>query len=233
MKKFLTVLAILIALVGAYYAYWRSTLSDHVARVEATIVHHNEEFRKHNRWITLKADSVEPAGFPFKAKLRVDRPTLTFVWGKETYGASFPYIELQPRNERSGSYDVLYPVPLEAVYAADGKAPEEYSVELVTPMPVILRAQGDSRACPNLPGTQPCKQVGATDPLISFAAQLPHKMVLKVGYLDDSSEIGFETVPLPVQVFMAIPKEADRPLQVFVNMLREAMIFQKDTDWNP
>lgn len=223
MKKLLLILVALLIATAGWYGIWRAGMADHVARVEASIAHHNAEFRAKNRWVTLKADSVKPAGFPFDSKVRVTRPTLTFVWGQETYGASLPWAELKLRDEASGTYEVTYAPVLEAVYARDGQAPEEYGVSTPEPLAILVRAQGDSRQCSNFPGAQRCAAVAASDPLISFAAQWPAQLRLDITRGSEQRQVAFRMIPMNIPLYQRVPAEVDRPLELFVTMLREAM----------
>ncbi len=228
MKKLMLILAILLTLTGGYYGIWRYRLADDVARIEATLDHHNREFRSHNRWVTLKADAVKPAGFPFASVVRVERPTLTFVWGEETYGASIPWVELSLRDAASGTYAVTYAATIEAVYAKNGQAPEEYEVRPEPAPALLLRAQGDSRQCSNFPGGMRCPPAALDDPLISFAAQLPPTLNLHITYQGNTKQVAFTLPAINIPLYQRIPAEADRPLELFVNILREAMVFQKN-----
>lgn len=225
MKKLLWIMLPLVV-IGAWYLIWRAMLSDDVARVEATLMHHNEQFRTHNRWVNLKSDGVSRAGFPFDFRVRVDRPTLTLVWGEETYGLSLPWAELRLRDQASGTYEVTYAPRAEAVYAVSGRAPEEYFVTPREPIAVLMRAQGDSRQCSFLPGGQRCPAVGPTDPLISFAAQLPAKLTLTMELNGESKDAQFTLIPLDMPIYQRIPVEMDRPLQLFVGILREALVYR-------
>lgn len=227
MKKTVLTVAILMALLAAYYGFWRYQLADDVARVEVTIAHHNSEFRKHNRWVTLKSDGVRPVGFPFAARVRVDRPTITFVWGKETYGISLPWAELQLRDAASGTYALTYAPSFEAVYAQSGAAPEEYGVTPTPTLNILLRAQGDSRACPPMPSTVRCAEVAAEAPLITYAVELPSQLTLRMALGDKTRDAAFTLMPLPVPIYRHFPVEVDRPVELFVGMLREALVFRK------
>lgn len=227
MKKLFAILAFIILFIGAYYGVWHYRLSDDVARVKATIAHHNEVFRAKNRWVTLKADSVGTAGFPFSARVHVKRPTLTFVSGDETYGVSLPWAELSQRDAASGTYEVAYAPTAEAVFAKSGQGPEEYFVTPKEHLPVLMRAQGDSRQCSGFPGTQRCAAVGATDPLISFAVQTPASLTLTMKLNGTAKDANFTLIPLSMPIYQPIPEEMDRPLQLFVGILREALVFQK------
>lgn len=232
MRQLFIILGVLLALTAGYYGLWHYQLSDDVARVEATIAHHNAEFRKHNRWVTLKADSVGPVGFPFASRVRVTRPTMTFVSSDETYGVSLPWAELTLRDSASGAYEVTYAPRLEAVFAKSGQAPEEYFVTPHELLRVLLRAQPDSRQCSNFPGGERCAAVAETDPLISYAVQLPSRLTLTMELNGQSKDAQFQMIALAIPVYQHIPPEMDHPMQLFVGMLREALVFAKEARAN-
>lgn len=230
MRRIFLVLAIIIGLIASYYGIWHYRLSDDVARIEATMKYHNDAFRAKNRWVTLKADSVKAHGFPFESKVRVTRPTLTFVWGQETFGASLPWADFSLRDTRTGTYDVLYSPWVEGVYARNGQAPEEYKVTPKIPLPVLMRAQGDSRECSIMPGQgmgERCPAVGETDPLISYALKLPSSLTVTIESNGQSKEVMFQMMQTAMPIYMRVPAEMDRPLELFINILREAMISQR------
>ncbi|MEJ0009255.1 MAG: hypothetical protein WDN72_01180 [Alphaproteobacteria bacterium] len=72
-----------------------------------------------------------------------------------------------------GSYAVTAPATFDAVFALPENAPEHYSITLSEVPQILLRAQGPSTACPNMPGLKPCDAVAADAPLVSFAADMP------------------------------------------------------------
>jgi hypothetical protein len=227
MKKALLILATLLILFAVWYGVWRASMSTDVKRVESSITYQNQQFREKNRWVTLKADAVRPHGFPFKSRVRIVRPTLTFVWGDETYGASFPWLDLEPRDRDSGTYAVEHSPYVNAVYAKSGQAPEEYKVTPKEPLHVLLRAQGDSRECLNLPGSRPCAAVVADAPLISYAVQIPASLAITIELNGETKDVSFQLMALNMPIYQKIPTDMDRPLELLVNILREAMIFKK------
>lgn len=227
MKRTLLLAIATIALtLGTYYAIWYHGLSDDVARVEATLAHHNAEFRKQNRWVTLKADSVGRTGFPFAARVLVKRPTLTFVRGDETYGVSLPWAMLTERDAASGTYEVTYTPTAEALYAKSGQAPEEYAVTPDHAPVLLMRAQGDSRECSPFLGAQRCPEVGAEAPLITFAVQLPESITLTMALNGKEKKANFKLIPVNIPLYQRIPAEMDRPVEMLVLILREALIHQ-------
>ena len=208
------------------YGFWSWTISDDIARVRATIDHHNQQFKAGNRFVVLKSDGVSASGFPFAFHVKVTRPTLSMIYGKETFAVSLPALYLAPRNRAQGKYEVIIPNEIDALYAKDGEAPENYVVTLDKMPDILLRAQADSGECSMLPGAPPCPDVAADAPLISYAAKLPTRLTLHVTLGPESRDIGFDFMPLSIPIFAAIPTDADRPLQIFVGMLREAVVFK-------
>ncbi len=223
MKKFLFAVLGLLLFVAVYYAAWHSYIASDVARIQATLTYQNDQFRGNNRWIELKADGVYGSGFPFNAYVHVERPTITFVWSDETYGVSLAYADFHPRGESNGIYEVTYPATGQAVYAKSGQAPENYDVTPVPHMALMMRASPDSNRCSSLPGPGHCPPVGETDPLISYAPQIPPALVLNVLENGETKQVSFSQ-PLAVSepVYMTIPADMSQPIQTLVNMLREA-----------
>lgn len=226
MRKLISAFAALLVITGGWFVIWRSMMADDVAQIEATIHHHYEAIKATTPTATFKADAVYATGFPFSFRVAVHRPTLTQIWSGESYALSFEKIELEKVNGGEGRYRVLAPAEFDAMYATEGKAPERYHVTMNEVPNLLLRATGDSARCSPLPGAARC-EAKPTDPLISFAAQLPSKLILKVMLNDQSKQIGFDFMPINIPLFLAIPTDVSHPLQIFVGMLREAMVFQK------
>jgi hypothetical protein len=225
MKKTIALISLLLLLVATWFLVWRSIMAPQVAQVRASIDHHYRAIKTQSPTVTLKADEVYATGFPFGFRVAVARPTLTQIWGRESYAVSLPLVVLERTDAAQGRYRAQLPATFDAMYAVEGSAPEHYEITLNAVPAVLLRAQGDSRQCPNLPGARPCAAVADEAPLISFAAQLPRQLVLDVAMGGKSEKIGFTLTPLPVPVFLPIPATAAQPLQTFVGMLREALVF--------
>lgn len=225
MPRILVVIAVLLLAIGGWYLAWHRLMADDVAQVRASIAYHDRAIKARASSMTLKADDVYASGFPFSFTVVVERPTLTQIWNRETYALSLLRLELQKVNDGEGRYRVKLPAMADAMYATEGQAPERYQVKLNEVPAVLLRAQADSRACPNLPGSPRCDAVEPTAPLRSFAVQLPKNLTLDVTLNGQQKQIGFTFMPINVPVFMTIPDDASGPLQLFVGMLREAMIF--------
>lgn len=226
MRKLILIAVAVLFATGGWFVVWRSLMADDVAQVKTTLEHHYRAIKAVTPSATLKADDVYATGFPFHFRVAVHRPTLTQIWGGESYAVSFEKIELEKVNDGEGRYRVLAPAEFDAMYAVEGKAPERYRIVLSEVPAVLLRATGDSARCSPLPGAVRC-EAKPTDPLISMAAQMPRKLILKVTLNEQSKQIGFDFMPMNLPLFMPIPATAAQPLQLFVGMLREAMVFQK------
>lgn len=216
-----------VGLVLGWFAVWSYMLAGDVARVKASIHYQDMQFKTSNRYVTFRADDVVAAGFPFHFRVKVERPTLSMIFRDETFAASTETMLLEPTDATQGRYRVTFPTRIEAVYAVNGTAPETYTVA-VAPMPdLALRAQGHSGVCGGFPlGGQPCAAVAADAPIISYALGLPPSLVATVTLNGESRDVGFTLIPVAVPVFQAIPTAIDRPLELFVGTLREAMVFK-------
>jgi hypothetical protein len=218
--------ALLIAF-ALWYGAWRALMAPQVAQVKASIAHHDAAIRAINRSASLRADGVSPAGFPFGFRVRVARPTLAEIWSKVSYAVSFESVELERVNTKEGRYRLILPDTVEAIYAEDGKAPERYVVKASTVPAVLLRATESSSRCPNIPGVKPCPPAADGAPLISFAVSLPSQLTLDASMSGQTKQIGFTFIAMEIPVFHAIPSNLSRPLQLFVGMLREALVFKR------
>ncbi|MFM9889045.1 MAG: hypothetical protein ACKVOE_00150 [Rickettsiales bacterium] len=212
----------LLVLVALWFGTWYMMLSADVARVQASIDFHDRQFKTVNRYVTFKADSVSRSGFPFHFRVKVKRPALTMIFGKETFGISTASLTLEPTDEAQGRYRLNLPEPLQAVYAKDGALPEQYTVTLAPVPPVLFRAAGDSNACSPFSGQAACPSVAADAPLVSYAIAYPNRLLLHVTRWSDSRDIGFDLVPLQVPLFFTIPANIAKPLEIAVNVFREA-----------
>lgn len=223
MRQLVYALLCVFALVAIWYGGWRWIVSGDVARVKASIAYQNQQFKTANRYVVFKADSVEPIGFPLHFKVRVVRPTLSMVSGKETFAVSFPKMLLVPEDAAQGRYELKLWREFEALYAVDGQAPENYRITMDAKPHIQVRAQGNSKQCGGLVGGNPCDPVASDAPLVSYTASLPESIILHVTLNDEVREIRFDAMPVNVPLFLDIPKSVDRPLEIFVRMLREAV----------
>jgi hypothetical protein len=224
-RKLIVILIIFLAVTFGWYVAWRAMLSADVARVKTSIAFQDQRFKTVNRFITFKANAVQPSGFPFHFRVVVKRPTLTMISGQETYAVSVDEISLTPVDSGQGRYRVSAPATVDALYAVSGGALENYRVTLSSVPALLLRAQGDSRECMDMPGSASCADVAADAPLISFAVQMPASLTLHATLNSDSRDIGFTFTPLNIPLFATIPANIDGPLQIFVGMLREALVY--------
>jgi hypothetical protein len=226
MKKLLTVISMVVALTIGWYIAWHWMLADDVARVKATIAYHNVQIKTANRATELRAHAVYASGFPFHFRVRVERPTLSYIFNDETYSASLRYADLTAKDSGQGSYEVSYPRQIEALYAKSGAAPESYVAIPDQPIDVLLRAQGDSQQCSNFPGGKRCDDVDAQAPLISYAARLPSSINLTMTLNGKTKTSNFQFPSLNLPIYRSIPADMNGSLQLFVGVLREAMVYQ-------
>jgi len=227
MRTSIKYLLIFMALTGLWLGLWSWLMAADVARVKASIAYQNQQFKSVTPHIVLKADAVSAYGFPFRFQVKVVRPTLSMIFNRETYAVSLPEVVLTPTDAAQGRYRVALPATFDALYARDGAAPENYRVTMDAVPELSLRAAGDSRACDGLPGSVPCKSVAADAPLVAYAVGLPPAITLHMELNGESRDARFDLPALlRVPVFTTIPKHMDYPLEIFVGVLREALVYK-------
>ncbi len=204
MRSLIIALAVLLVATGGWFITWRSMMAADVATIQASIKHRYDTIKAVSPHTTFKADDVYATGFPFSFRVAVHRPTLTQIWGGETYAISFEKLELARAND--SRFKVLLPQTFDSMYAKDGAAPEQYRVSLNEVPQAWLE--------------------GTNVALTKYGVLLPRKLVLDVSLNGQTKKIGFD-FPLALPVSAEIPLDASRPLQLFVGMLREAMVFSK------
>lgn len=224
MHHFLKLVAVALALVLAWFGIWSLIMAPHVARVKASIDYHYQQLRTHSRVMSLEADSVTASGFPFAFNVRVNRATLSMVDGNETFAISIPSLTMTSSDSSQGTYRVHLPKTVEALYAQNGQAPEHY---LVTPdsLPKLnLSATDATKPCGPLAGRK-CVDVAANAPLISYAVGLPSSITLHMQLGEKTRDARFDLPPIQVPIYQPIPNDLSRPLQLFVGVLREALVY--------
>jgi len=120
-------------------------------------------------------------------------------------------------------------LPADAVaYFKDASHDERYKVRVKDIPSLLLRAQLNSMKCPNILGAEPCADVAEDAPFISYAASLPSTLHLEVSLNGKTETIEFLFHSLNIPVFATIPDTAGKHLQLFVGMLREALVFRHE-----
>lgn len=230
-------ISVLLSAIAGWYLLWSQLMAGDVARVKASIDYHYQRIKTAERYVTLKADDVYATGFPFGFRVAVARPTLSQVWGRESYAVSFKKIELESMGGDDARYRVITPATFDALYAEEGKAPEKYRVALNKVPGLQLAAQipsplggglgwGRNKAMPH-PDNAPLPASPLQgEELKYFAVQLPRNLVLEVSLNGKTQQIGFNFMPINLPIFQTIPDRMSGPLTLFVGMLREALVFQ-------
>lgn len=221
MKYVLIALVVIGLAVGGWYAAWSSGMEPHLAQVNATIAHYNEQFKTATYRATFKAGSVHASGFPFGKKIVISRPNLAMVRGNETYAIEAASIELTFEDEAQGRYRVVFPDAIDAMYAEAGKAPEAYTVRLLDIPLLWTRVQDTSPACR---GDACQAKSGAVLTQIGF--QPPRMILIEASLGDKSEKIGFQMIALPKPLFRDIPRDPSYTVSIFVDMLRQALVFR-------
>jgi hypothetical protein len=214
-----------VVLTLAWFGVWYAMLAGDVARVKASLAYHNEAFRATKSTVNFKADAVYPTGFPFRFAVGIDRPTLSMVDGDESFSVSFARVTLTPLDAAQGTYRLNLPAEVEALYAKNGQAPEHYFVTADMVPQVQLSARDAKARCGPMTGT-PCPEVAADAVLASFALGLPKTITLTMTLNGASRAAAFPLSPIAINVpvFQPIPADVSWSLQLFVGVLREALV---------
>lgn len=221
MRYLLVALVVLGLFVGGWYGAWSSGMRPHLVRVNATIAYYNEQFKTSSYRATFKADSVHAGGFPFKKKIIIDHPNLAMVWGNETYMIESEHIELVFEDKAQGRYRVMFPDAIRAMYAEAGKAPEAYTVKLQDIPLLWARVQDTSPMCRG----DTCQAMPEAV-LTQIGFQPPGMILIEASLGGKSEKIGFKMIALPKPLFMDIPRDPSYPVSIFVDMLRQALVFR-------
>lgn len=225
MRSFLMLLGVLTLVIGGWFALWYTRMAADVARVEASIVHHQQRWQAANRGVTVSAAKISATGFPFAFQVKVADLTLESGWGGEKSRVLVPWVILSKTDARQGRYRVSYPATIAAFYEKDGQPTEHYRVT-VNPLPDLAVSAADAATlCGPLVG-KPCAEMADNAPIISYAVGLPGTVSLHMELNGDTRDASFQTPPITVPIFQPIPTDISRPLELFVGVLREALVFK-------
>ena len=228
MRKLLQAAGLALAVALAWYGIWSVLVAADVARVKNSIAYQYQHLRTANRFVSLEADSVSAAGFPFAFHVVVRRATLSMVDGNETFAVSIPELTMEKMDSAQGIFRVILPNTVQALYAKDGQAPEHYLAR-VDAMPVLnLSAQDATNPC-GFGTDRACPPVAADAPLVSYALAVPKAISVHMELAADARDVTFDLAPmaLPVPVYQPIPANMSGPLQLAVGVLREALVYKK------
>ncbi|MFZ4540350.1 MAG: hypothetical protein ACOYNL_00890 [Rickettsiales bacterium] len=220
--------AIIAAIIASgWFIVWNILMAADIARVKTSIAYHYKELRTVNRTLSLEADAVYATGFPFRFDIAVKRATLSMVDGEETFAISIPLLTMEKTDSGQGTYRVILPSTVEALYAKNGSAPENYIVSADV-MPK-LNLSASKEMCGPLQGKR-CSDVPADAPLVSYAIGLPKSITLHMTLANESRDANFTMPSIDIPIYQPIPKDMSRPLQLFVGVLREALVFKTPTN---
>lgn len=213
MKRLIILLLIALAILGAWYMSWKNGMSSHIGLIERSIAEANQRYKTNAYRATIEHGAIHASGFPFKRAVRVEAPSITMIYGKETYAIRLPELYFTLEDELLRSFQLTLPSQATALYAIEGKAPENYSIDISGVPQVWMRVFGvHSKVPPNVT----LREVGF---------QLPPEIMLNATLGDRTEKIAFRQMALPRPIFMKIPADISRPTYLFVGMLREALVF--------
>lgn len=225
MRKLIYAALIASAVGLGWFGVWSLMMAPDVARVKASMDHHYQQLRTHSRAMSLEADSVTASGFPFAFNVRVNRATLSMVDGDETFAISIPSLTMTSSDSSQGTYRVHLPNTVEGLYAKNGQAPEHYLVTADSLPKLNLSAADANKPCGPLQG-KVCVDVAKAAPLISYAVGLPGAITLHMQLGSESRDATFNLPTINVPIYQPIPMDMSRELQLFVGVLREALVFK-------
>lgn len=225
MRQLLKIFGVIFAITALWLTVWMLMMRADVARVKASITHHNEAFRTANTYVNFKADDVYATGFPFRFQVVVARPTLSMVDGDESFSVSFARVLLTPTDAGQGRYHVELPREVEALYGKNGTAPEHYFVVADIVPQLSLSAADSKKPCGPMVG-KACVDVAADAPIISYAVGFAPSITLSMTLNGETRAANFPLPPIPVPVFQPIPSAVAGSLQLFVGVLREALVYK-------
>ncbi len=195
------------ACVAVWYGAWAWIVASNVAQVKATIAYHNQQLKSVTPHMVLKAEAVEGSGFPFAFNVRLRDLQLSMIDGNETYLVRLNEVYLKPTGD-ADSYRFHMRDQLDVLYAADKAQPEHYHVTISDVLGFMLKAE----------------KAGGV--LTQYRAFLPPKMTMLMELNGESKNATFTMPIVDFLTYYDIPKHAERPLWLFVNVLREALVFK-------
>jgi hypothetical protein len=224
MRKFVYAALLALGLVLGWFGIWSWLMAADVTRVKASIDHHYQQLRTVNRTMSLAADSVAASGFPFAFEITVTRATLSMVDGDETFAVSIPALTMKATDSGQGTYRVTLPETIEALYAKNGQAPEQYRATMNSIPKLNVSAADAGKPCGPLVG-RACADVASDAALVSFAVGLPSNITLRMQLGEKTRDARFDLPAIDVPIYQTIPSDLSRSLQLFVGVLREALVF--------
>ncbi len=208
MKRLVQFGLISLAILSVWYGIWSSLVSDHVEKVKATINYHNQQFKSVTSTMVLKAEKVSATGFPFRQAVKIDRLSWSMIEGKETYLITTDVIEVEPMG--GGEYRFHPTDQYDAMYAKDGNSPEHYDVTISDVPGLVMKATDEK------PET----------PMTEFKLFLPKVMAVRMELNGEVAQANFPMPPIPFTMYQPVPKAVNRTLWLFVEVLREALIYK-------
>ncbi len=224
MRRLIQAAGIALVLGSVWYGIWSWMMADDVERVKASIAYQYTHLREFNQQTSLEADDVFATGFPFRYAVGIKRLTLSTVNGGETCAVSVPFMTLEQTDSAQGNYRVNLPASVEALYAKNGKAPEHYVATADTMPQVWVSGADASKACGMFVGVK-CTEVANNAPFISYAVKMPKLLTLHMQLGDAAQDASFDGPIVSVPVNLPIPQDMGEPLELFVGILREALVF--------
>lgn len=208
-----------ILLVLASVVQWYLATSDAKAHVEMSLKHWQQQFKQTNRHFQIRWDGIEIRGAPFTHEVVLINPTFSMISGNVSYALGAR--ELSLIESSAGNYALSFPDKAgRAAYAESGSMPEEYQFAWDNALTVQLFARDANH------------KISQQEPVSHIIALLPESLILTATLADKRQKISFnyrEWQRVAIAQERPIPSDISGSLQIFVGMLREALVFQKQS----
>jgi hypothetical protein len=219
MSKFMSglfgTLVIVALMLFAYYLRWSTGAEAYRDEVLANIAHHQQRFNAGNNvsQLSIAYESADVTGFPFAKSVRLYRPSVRLALGAEQFYIDSATMELTPQDEANKRYAVVISPDLSVGYKSGQAAQETYRVHIREAPKIWLQArEGDADS------SAMWAEYG-----VAFVS---NKLILDVSNQAKSEQIGFPTMATQMPLWGSIPSNVNYPVQMFVGMLREALVFR-------
>lgn len=198
----------------AYYLKWSGGAEEHRKQILKNLEHYEQVFTTPTAKLSFDYAAAKLDGFPFAKRVKLYQPSVTVQVGKEYYYIAANSIVFIPQGENRNRYQLEVSHDMSSSYKADNIEQENYRL-YISGMPKIWLQTERGRSADDLIWNE-------------FGTAFETRtLVIDVSYGDKSEKIGFTPIPTTAPIWSKIPSFTHYPIQLFVGMLREAMIYRK------
>lgn len=214
MDKFLTFIFGFCVITGlillGLYLRWSGGADEQKAWVLANISHFEQQFTSNTAKVQFQYDSIEVLGFPFSHYVRFYQPALNLRVGAEHFYIALNRMDMMPDGDEQQRYQLEISNEMTVGYKSTGNVQESYRLH-VSGLPKLWLQAAEG------PAPAHWSEYG-----VAFTGSL----TLDVTNDQKSEKIGFNPMATPIPIWRKIPAHIHYPAQLFVGMLREAMVYR-------